>query len=86
MGSTIYVGNLPYSFGDQELRDAFSSFGEITEATVIKDKYSGKSKGFGFVTFSEEGKTGKAIEDMNGKEVSGREIKVSEARPRQDSS
>jgi len=81
MGNKVYVGNLPFSFGEKELRDAFSGFGEISEATVISDKYSGRSKGFGFVTFADDSSAQKAISEMNGKDVSGREIKVSEARP-----
>ena len=81
MGNKVYVGNLPFSFGQQELKDAFSSFGEITEASVITDKYSGRSKGFGFVTFADDASAQKAIAEMNGKDLGGREIKVSEARP-----
>jgi cold-inducible RNA-binding protein len=84
MSFKVYVGNLPFSFGDKELLEAFSPFGEISEATVIVDKYSKRSKGFGFVTFNDEAAGKKAIEEMNGKEVSGREIKVNEARPREE--
>jgi len=79
----VYVGNLPFNFGEKELRDAFSSYGEITEAVVISDKYSGRSKGFGFVTFASDDAGKKAIEEMNGKDVGGREIKVNEARARE---
>ena len=86
MGSKIYVGNLPFSFRDKELKEAFESFGEIAEATVISDRFSGRSKGFGFVTFANEDDAKKAVEKMNGKEISGREIKVSEARAREESS
>ncbi len=81
MSIKLYVGNLPYSFGDNELRELFSQFGEISEANVIKDKYSGRSKGFGFVTFSEKSDGEKAISEMNDKEVQGRALKVNEARP-----
>jgi len=84
MGNKIYVGNLPFNFGEKELKETFSSFGEITEATVISDRYSGRSKGFGFVTFSSEDEAKKAVDEMNGKEVGGREIKVSEAKARED--
>jgi len=83
MGAKIYVGNLPYSFGDKELSEAFASFGEITEAVVVKDRYSGRSKGFGFVTFADESAASKAVEAMNGKEIDGRELKVNEAKPRE---
>jgi RNA recognition motif-containing protein len=81
MGSKIYVGNLPFSVDDNGLKELFAPFGEIAEAVVIKDKYSGRSKGFGFVTFASEESTAKAIADMNEKEVDGRSIKVNEAKP-----
>jgi len=81
MGAKIYVGNLPFNITEKEFSDLFSSYGEISEAVIIKDKYSGRSKGFGFVTFADEAATSKAIAEMNGKEVQGRELKVNEARP-----
>jgi len=81
VSAKVYVGNLPFSTGDNELKELFSSYGEITEATVIKDKYSGRSKGFGFVTFADDAAAQKAVAELNGKEVDGREIKVNEARP-----
>ncbi len=77
----VYVGNLPFKVGDRELKEMFSSYGEVTEAVVIKDRYSGRSKGFGFVTFSDDAAGQKAIEEMNEKEVEGRALKVNEARP-----
>ena len=77
----IYVGNLSWSVDDDKLKELFSVYGEISEATVIKDRYSGKSKGFGFVTFSSDEAANKAISEMNGKEVEGRELKVNEAKP-----
>jgi len=80
----VYVGNLPWSVDDEKLREMFSKFGEISEATVIKDKYSGRSKGFGFVTFSDDAAANKAISEMNDKEVEGRQLKVNEARPMED--
>ena len=83
MGTKIYVGNLPFSFKEKELREAFSQFGEVTEAVVISDRYSGRSKGFGFVTCVEEESAKKAVNEMNGKELDGREIKVNEARDRE---
>ena len=85
MGSKIYVGNLSFSFGEKELKEAFQGFGEITEATVISDRFSGRSQGFGFVTFANEEDAQKAIAEMNGKELSGREVKVSEAKAREES-
>lgn len=81
MGNKIYVGNLPFKVDDNELKEMFSKFGEITEARVITDRYSRRSKGFGFVTFANDEDAQKAIEEMNGKEVQGRELKVNEARP-----
>ena len=81
MTTKVYVGNLPFSTTDEQLKDLFSTAGEITEAIVIKNKYSGRSKGFGFVTFADEASVQKAIAELNGKSVEGREIKVTEARP-----
>jgi RNA recognition motif-containing protein len=84
MGNKIYVGNLPFSVDDSALKELFSKFGDISEAVVIKDKFSNRSKGFGFVTFAEDASAQKAVEEMNGKEVDGREIKVNEAQPREE--
>jgi cold-inducible RNA-binding protein len=77
----VYVGNLPYKVDDRALKEMFSEYGEVTEAVVISDKYSGRSKGFGFVTFADDESGKKAIDAMNGKEFEGRELKVNEARP-----
>lgn len=77
----VYVGNLPFSVDDEKLRELFSSYGEIEEASIIKDKYSGRSKGFGFVTFKEDENAQKAISEMNDKEIEGRNLKVNEAKP-----
>lgn len=77
----IYIGNLPFSFTDGELNELFSQYGEISEVTVIKDKFSGRSKGFGFITFSDKASAEKAIAELNGKEIQGRAITVSEAKP-----
>src|SRR3989344_2243991 len=77
----IYVGNLPFSVDDDKLRDVFSQFGEISEATVIQNKFSGRSKGFGFVTFGSDEDAQKAISEMNNKDVEGRKIVVNEAKP-----
>ena len=83
MGSKIYVGNLPFSVDSEKLKGLFSEFGEITEATVISDRFSGRSKGFGFVTFADDESAKKAIEGMNEKEIEGRGLKVSEAKARE---
>jgi len=77
----LYVGNLPFSVTEEDLRKLFESYGELSEVVLIKDKYSGRSKGFGFVTIDDDAAAKKAIEEMNGKDVEGREIKVSEAKP-----
>lgn len=77
----VYVGNLPWSVDHAKLTEFFSPFGEIEEATVITDKFSGKSKGFGFVTFKNDEEAKKAIADMNEKEIEGRNLKVNEAKP-----
>lgn len=81
MSTKIYVGNLPFSVTQEKLKELFEPFGDIEEAVVISDRFSGRSKGFGFVTFTDKKDADKAVEDMNGKEIDGREIKVNEARP-----
>jgi len=83
MSSKIYVGNLSYNVDDAKLTELFSPYGEIEEAVVIKDRMSGRSKGFGFVTFKDDESTKKAISEMNEKEVDGRSMKVNEARAQQ---
>lgn len=80
----LYVGNLPFSVDSEKLKELFSSFGEIEEATVISNKFSGRSKGFGFVSFTNDEDAKKAIKEMNDKEVEGRKLKVNEARPMED--
>ena len=77
----LYVGNLPWSIDDNGLKELFASYGDIEEAVLIKDKFSGRSKGFGFVTFTDDGAATKAIEEMNKKEIEGRPLTVSEAKP-----
>ncbi len=77
----VYVGNLPFSIEDDKLKELFAAYGEVEEATIIKDKFSGRSKGFGFVTFKDEESAKKAIAEMNEKEVEGRALKVNEAKP-----
>ena len=80
----IYVGNLSFDIDSEKLRELFASYGEIEEAIVISDKFSGRSKGFGFVTFKDEEGAKKAIAEMNDKEVEGRKLKVNEAKPMED--
>jgi len=80
----IYVGNLSPEVTDKAIREAFASFGEVTSARVIKDRYTGKSRGFGFVEMPVQSQAQTAIKTLNGKELMGKEIRVSEARPRRD--
>jgi len=80
----LYVGNLPWSIDDNKLKELFSEFGKVSEAVIIKDKFSKRSKGFGFVTFAEEASGKKAEEAMNGKEIEGRELRVNEARAKEE--
>jgi len=78
----IYVGNLSYDVTDESLREAFGAYGEVSSANVIKDKYSGKSKGFGFVEMKDDTKAQAAIDGLNAKDLMGRALKVSQAKPR----
>lgn len=80
----IYVGNLPYSVTDEDLRDAFSEFGELASAEVVKDKFSGQSKGFGFVDMPNNSEADTAIKALNDQPLKGRKLTVNEARPRAD--
>ncbi|MBT3404850.1 RNA-binding protein [archaeon] len=80
----IYVGNLPWSVDNEGLKKIFEGF-ELEEATIIQDKFSGRSKGFGFATITDDASAQKAIEALNGKEIEGRELKVSEAKPMENS-
>ena len=76
----LYVGNLPYSVADEQLMELFADYGEVSSATVITDRNTGRSKGFGFVEL-EDDEADKAIAELDSKEVEGRPLKVSEARP-----
>lgn len=80
----IYVGNLPYSVTEEDLREAFSEFGEVASANVITDKFSGRSKGFGFVEMPDDAAAREAIESMHDKDFKGRSIMVNEAKPREE--
>ena len=83
MKNKLYVGNLPYSVNNDGLKEMFTSYGEVTEAVVITDKFSGRSKGFGFVTMADEASAQKAVDEMNGKDIEGRALTVNVARPMQ---
>lgn len=78
----IYVGNLSYEVTEDALREAFEEFGTVESATIIKDKFSGKSRGFGFVEMSSKSEAQSAIDGLNGKELKGKALNVNEARPR----
>ena len=80
----VYVGNLSFDIDSEKLRELFASYGEVEEAIVISDKFSGRSKGFGFVTFANDEGAKKAISEMNDKEIEGRKLKVNEAKPMED--
>ena len=77
----LYVGNLPWKIDNRSLKDLFSSYGEVEDAVVIKNKFNGRSKGFGFVTFVNDADGQKAMSEMNEKEVEGRALTVNEAKP-----
>ena len=85
MENKLYVGNLAYTVDDAKLKEIFSLEGlEITEAKVIVDRFSNRSKGFGFVTFKDDEMAKKAISEMDGKEMDGRPLKVNVARPMEE--
>ena len=81
MGNKLYVGNLPYSFRDGDLEQAFSQYGQITSAKVMMERDTGRSKGFGFVEMGSEAEAQAAIQGLNGQQVGGRGLVVNEARP-----
>jgi RNA recognition motif-containing protein len=80
----LYIGNIPYSISEAELTQLFANFGEVTALNVVKDKVTNRSKGFGFVEMPDDSAATAAINELNGKEVNGRQIIVNEARPKTD--
>jgi cold-inducible RNA-binding protein len=84
MSKKIYVGNLSFNTDDTQLNAIFSPFGTVSSARVIKDKFTDRSRGFGFVEMDNNEEADKAIAALNGKDVDGRALKVSEAQPRED--
>jgi RNA recognition motif-containing protein len=80
----IYVSNLSFNVQDEDLREFFTPFGEVTSAKVITDKFTGKSRGFGFVEMSDDAAAKKAIAELDNGSVDGRTIKVMEAKPKED--
>jgi len=86
MNNKMFVGNLPYKMTDEDLKALFAEFGEVVEAVILTDKFSGRSKGFGFVTMANEEQAQAAIKGLDQKEVEGRNIKVDVARPPREKS
>ncbi len=84
MSKKLFVGNLAFNAQESELKEAFGAYGEVTEVVIIKDKYSGRSKGFGFVTFAEDAAADKAVVEMHEKEFQGRKLTVNEAKPMEE--
>ncbi len=84
MAANLFIGNLPYTMDSDKLAQLFAAAGTVVSAKVIADKYSGRSRGFGFVEMSNDEESKKAIEMFNGKDVEGRALVVNEARPRED--
>ena len=82
----IYVGNLPGTINENDLRESFQAFGEVATASIIKDKFSGDSRGFGFVEMPNKAEAEKAISALNGKDMKGRTARVNEAKPRTEGS
>lgn len=79
----LFVGSLPWSTDDQKLGDLFSQFGQVSTATVVKDRMSGRSRGFGFVEMDNDAEAMEAINKLNGAELEGRKLVVNEARPKE---
>jgi cold-inducible RNA-binding protein len=83
MGTKLYVGNLSFNTTEPDLQDLFAAAGAVQEVALMQDKFTGKSRGFAFVTMATEADAQKAIADLNGKTVEGRPLTVNEARPRE---
>jgi RNA recognition motif. (a.k.a. RRM, RBD, or RNP domain) len=81
MGNKLYVGNLPYSFRDSDMEQAFAQYGTVTSAKVMMERDTGRSKGFGFVEMGSPAEAQAAIQGMNGQQIGGRGLVVNEARP-----
>jgi len=78
----IYIGNLHYNVNEEELKEIFKKYGEVISAIIITDKYSGRSKGFGFIEMLNDEEANKAIDNLNGTEIHGRRVIVNQARER----
>jgi len=84
MSTKLYVGNLSFDSNEQDLQDLFAEAGAVTDVAIIQDKFTGRSRGFGFVTMGSDEEAQKAITMFHGKNVAGRDLTVNEARPRED--
>jgi RNA recognition motif-containing protein len=84
MSKKLFVGNIEWGATEEDLKELFETHGEVEEAIIIKDRMSGRSKGFGFVTFANEEDADKAMEELNGHDLNGRELVVNEARSREE--
>lgn len=84
MGTKLYVGNLSYQTQEVDLREHFSAHGEVVSASIVTDRDTGRSRGFGFVEMADEAATQSAIQALDGQELDGRQLKVNEAKPRTD--
>lgn len=84
MAKKLYVGNLAFSVTDDELMQAFASFGNVASARVVMDRMTGRSKGFGFVEIEDDSMADEAVNKMNGQTIGGRPVRVSEAKPQED--
>jgi RNA recognition motif-containing protein len=80
----IYVGNLPFSASEDELRKMFEAYGQVDSVSIIMDKFSGRSKGFGFVEMADSAQGQEAVKNLNGKDMDGRPLRVNEALPKSD--
>lgn len=80
----IYIGNLPFNLGEEDLREIFEEYGEVASSKIISDKFTGRSKGFGFIEMESAEEANKAIQELNNAEVGGRNIKVNESKPREE--
>lgn len=83
MSKKLFIGNIEWGATEEDLKTLFGEYGEIEEAVIIKDRMSGRSKGFGFVTFANDADADKAIEALNGHDLNGRELVVNEARKKE---
>ncbi len=84
MSTKLYVGNLPFNTSNDQLQELFASVGSVESATIIEDRETGRSRGFGFVEMASKEDADTAISELNGKEFDGRELKVNEAKPREN--